>query len=40
MIAPLLLLAGSGAPQIHGGCFHELTRARIAQLNALIQTGN
>lgn len=31
---------GSGAPLLYSGCFHELTRARIAQLNALIQTGN
>ena len=31
---------GSGAPQIHGGCMHRLTRDRLAQLKALIETGN
>jgi uncharacterized protein YecT (DUF1311 family) len=31
---------GSGAPQLYSGCFHELTRERIAQLKALIETGN
>lgn len=31
---------GSGAPQIHGGCMHRLTRERLAQLKALIETGN
>lgn len=30
---------GSGAPQIHGGCLHRLTRERIDQLNALVETG-
>lgn len=36
LLASFEMRGGSGAPQIHGGCFHELTRARIAQLNALI----
>lgn len=40
LLASFEMRGGSGAPQIHGDCFHELTRARIAQLNALIQTGN
>lgn len=40
LLASFEMRGGSGAPQIHGGCFHEITRARIAQLNALIQTGN
>ena len=40
LLASFELRGGSGAAQVHGGCFHELTRARIAQLNALIQTGN
>lgn len=40
LLASFEMRGGSGAPQIHGGCFHELTRARIAQLNTLIQTGN
>lgn len=40
LLASFEMRGGSGASQIHGGCFHELTRARIAQLNALIQTGN
>ena len=40
LLASFELRGGSGAPQIHSGCFHELTRARIAQLNALIETGN
>jgi uncharacterized protein YecT (DUF1311 family) len=31
---------GSGAPQIHSGCMHRLTRERLAQLKALIETGN
>jgi uncharacterized protein YecT (DUF1311 family) len=34
------LRGGSGAPQIHGGCLHRLTRERLAQLKALIETGN
>lgn len=40
LLASFEMRGGSSAPQIHDGCFHELTRARIAQLNALIQTGN
>lgn len=40
LLASFEMRGGSGAQQIHGGCFHELTRARIAQLNALIETGN
>lgn len=39
-VASFEMRGGSGAAQIHGGCFYELTRARIAQLNALIETGN
>lgn len=38
LLASFEMRGGSGAPQIHGGCFHELTRARIAQLNALGET--
>lgn len=34
------LRGGSGAPQIHSGCMHRLTRERLAQLKALIETGN
>lgn len=30
---------GSGAPQIHGGCMHRLTRERIEQLSALVEEG-
>lgn len=40
LLASFEMRGGSGAAQIYGGCFHELTRARIAQLNALIETGN
>jgi uncharacterized protein YecT (DUF1311 family) len=40
LLASFEMRGGSGAAQIHGGCFHELTRARIAQLTALIETGN
>jgi uncharacterized protein YecT (DUF1311 family) len=40
LLASFELRGGSGAPHIHSGCFHDLTRARIAQLNALIETGN
>jgi uncharacterized protein YecT (DUF1311 family) len=34
------LRGGSGAPQIHSGCMYRLTRERLAQLKALIETGN
>ena len=40
LLASFEMRGGSGAPHIHGGCFHDLTRARIAQLNALTETGN
>ena len=40
LAASFEMRGGSGAPMIHGGCMAELTRARTAQLKALIETGN
>jgi uncharacterized protein YecT (DUF1311 family) len=40
LVASFEMRGGSGAPMIHGGCMAELTRARTAQLKALIETGN
>lgn len=39
LLASFEMRGGSGAPQIHGGCMHTLTRARIAELEALVETA-
>lgn len=39
LLASFEMRGGSGAPQIHGGCFHTLTRARIAELQTLVETA-
>jgi uncharacterized protein YecT (DUF1311 family) len=38
LVASFEMRGGSGAPMIHGGCMAELTRARTAQLKALVET--
>ena len=38
LLASFEMRGGSGAPQIHGGCMHRLTRERIDQLSALVET--
>ncbi len=40
LVASFEMRGGSAAPSLYSGCFHELTRERIAQLKALIETGN
>lgn len=39
LLASFEMRGGSGAPQVHNGFFHALTRARIDQLNALVETA-
>ena len=40
LVESFAMRGGSAAPMIHGFCMAELTRARTAQLKALIETGN